>query len=179
MFYSGNCLISFPGSESLRTWLGENVVPLSLISQTSVVFWVAGIKLNTLLKYFIICGCSKIDKYGGKKTQHDRGHFSGHFSGHSIRCPGIIKTSKVVQQFTYFRLHVWFIIFHVVIVPFFLIGFVFQICWWSKCSLQNIIRIYYFDCINTAVLVRFLSNGCSFFLSRGTSRLFGVCLIVT
>ena len=81
MFYSGNCLISFPGSESLRTWLGENVVPLSLISQTSVVFWVAGIKLNTLLKYFIICGCSKIDKYGGKKHNMTEGTFLGTFLG--------------------------------------------------------------------------------------------------
>ena len=44
----------------------------------------------------------------------------------SIRCFWIIHTSKVVQQLTYFRLYVWYIIFHAVFVPFLLIVLCFR-----------------------------------------------------
>ena len=95
-----------------------------------------------------------------------------------IRCPWIIQMSKVVQQFTYFRLYVWYIVLHAVIVPFCLIGFIYQNCRWSKCSLWSVIRTCYFQCINTAARVRFLCNGCIFFMSCGSRRLFCVGLIV-
>ena len=74
------------------------------------------------------------------------------------------------RSIKYFRLYMWYIIMHGVIVPFCLISFTFQSCSWSKCSLYNVIRAYYFHCINTAVRVKFLF---SFSLSYNSIRLSG------